>query len=186
MKHVLGVLVIFAACGGPSADRPLTIPIGMKRALLPAELHRFEYCKGDPTDESTELFPRCDRVGVELGSSWVLAEYEEDRVVRLQRWERFAEENQGVERFNSLVEQRTAASGPPSDDARGLISAQQNLPAGTKTWVAFHAGEHALVGIYLLDPQPPENANVLEEIVELRATEPAHPVGGACADCAPL
>lgn len=178
--------VILAACGGASADRPLTVPIGLTRSALPAELHRFEYCEGDRPTDNTQVFPRCDRVGVELGMSWVVAGYEGDRVVRIQRWERYPEEQNGVDRFNALVEQRAKASGPPSEQAKGLIAAQQPLPPGTKSWVAFHAGEHALVGVYLLDPQPPENANILEEIVELEATEPARPVGGACVDCAPL
>lgn len=157
------LFVILAACGGPSADRPLTLPLGMSRAELPSRLQPFEYCAGDRTQGETEVFPRCDRVGTDLGASWVVADYDDDTVVRIQRWEKFADDQQGLDRFNALVEQR-AKSSAPSDDARGQIAARQELPAGTKTWVAFRSGD-TLVGIYLLTPSPPENAQVLEQLI---------------------
>ena len=143
--------------------------LGTNRDALPGALHDFEYCQIEPTISDTEVFPRCKRVGSELGESWVEATYEDDKVVRIRRWEKFGEEKHGLDRFNALVEQR-AKDNPPTDDARRTLAAQQELPNGTKTWVAFKAGT-SLVAVYLLDPTPPENAQVLEEIVEIKPAQ---------------
>lgn len=186
-RLAIAVLVaMVASCGGPSAEGPLTVTVGMARDRLPAELHRFEYCQRDEPQADTEVFPRCDSPGVEFGQSWVVAHYDNGRVVRIQRWERFAEEGRGVERFNTLVEKRSALVGPPDPDAKRQVAGQQELPKGTKTWVAFRAGDRSLVGVYLLEPSPPEYASVLEEIVELRSdVAPATKAERGCTDCAP-
>lgn len=166
---------LLAACGGASAEGPLTVPIGTTRDQLAGDLRRHQYCVGKefvPPEAVSETFPRCDTPGVEQSQSWVVAHFEHGRAVKIQRWERFAEADRGLARFNELVEKRATAAGPPSEDAKALIGAQQPLPAGTKTWAAFRAGDDALVGIYLLDPTAPQNAQVLEEIVELAAPAP--------------
>lgn len=159
----LAWLVMLVGCGAASADRPLTIGLGSNRDALPAALKDAGYCQIEPTISDTEIFPRCERVGSELGDSWVEATYEDDRVVRIRRWEKFGEDRHGLDRFNALVEQR-AQDSAPSEDAKKALGAQQPLPNGTKTWVAFQSGG-SLIGVYLLDPTPPENAQVLEEIV---------------------
>jgi hypothetical protein len=176
VKRLSVLIVILGACGGPSAERPLDVPVGVARDRLPAELRRFEYCEGDGGGRtvkeieaaSTQMFPRCKVTGSEYGESWVIAHYDRGgRTVRLQRWERFADEQRGLDRFNALVEQRSKRS-PPTEEAKALVSAQQDLPVGTRTWVAFRAGDRAVVGVYLLEPRPPQHATVLEEILELR------------------
>ncbi len=166
-RSIVLVLLVVAVvgCGGASAEGPLDVSIGMPRDRLAAQLHRFEYCKQRDPAKETEVFPRCDTTGVEFGQSWVVAHYFNDRVVRLQRWERYEDAGRGLDRFNALVEKRAALNGPPDAEAKRQIAGQQELPLGTKTWVAFRAGP-ALVGVYLLDPSPPENATVLEEIIE--------------------
>jgi hypothetical protein len=162
--------MVLASCGGTSAQTPLDVPVGLRRDQLRDELRRFEYCQKEEVVDHTEVFPRCKITGTELGESWVVAHYDESgRAVKVQRWERYAEEQRGLDRFNALIEKRSAQSGPPSDDAKAQLSAQQPLPEGTKTWVAFTSGTSALVGVYLLDPSPPQNAMILEELVEVAA-----------------
>jgi hypothetical protein len=161
----LGVL---AACGGASAEAPLSVPIGTNRDQLARELRDHQYCTGKEfvaADATTETFPLCDAPGLELSQSWVVAHFDGGRVIKVQRWERHDEESRGVERFNQLVEKRAAAHGNPSEDAKAALAAQQDLPAGTRTWVAFAQGDDALVAVYLLTPRPPENATVLEEVI---------------------
>jgi hypothetical protein len=165
-------LGLLAACGGASAEGPLTVPIGLSRDQTARELRHHQYCTGKehvPPEATAETFPRCDAPGHEFSQSWVVAHFDgSGRVFKVQRWERYEEEDRGLERFNQLIEKRAAVAGPPTDDAKSLLSAQQELPAGTKTWVAFKNGESSLVGVYLLTPRPPEYASVLEEIVERR------------------
>jgi len=38
------------------------------------------------------------------------------------------------------------------------------LPAGTRSVKAFRGDDGVVIGIYLLTPSPPENANVLEQV----------------------
>ena len=165
-------LGLLAACGGASAEAPLTVPVGTTRDQLAGDLRRHQYCESKEhvaPEATTETFPRCAAPGHEFSQSWVVAHFDGGgRAVKIQRFERFDDEARGLERFNQLVEKRAAASGAPSEDAKAALSAQQELPAGTKTWVAFHAGEHTLVGVYLLAPRPPEYASVLEEVVARR------------------
>jgi hypothetical protein len=163
----MGLWAVLAACGGVSAEAPLTVPIGTTRDQLAGDLRRHEYCEGKerpaPRD-TTETFPRCDTPGAEHSQSWVVAHFDGGgRAVKIQRWERHAEEARGLERFNELIEKR----GTPSDEAKSLIAGQQELPEGTRTWVAFRVGERTLVGVYHLTPRPPGYATVLEEIIEL-------------------
>jgi hypothetical protein len=159
-------------CGGASAQTPLDLPMGTTRAELVHQLRSHEYCEGrEPAAEAalTETFPRCSAPGAEYAQSWVVAYYDEGgRVVKVQRWEKYAEPDRALDRFNELVEKRTQAAGTPSVEAKQIIGRQEPLPMGTTTWVAFPSGEYAAVGVYLLDPSPPENANVLEEIVEIQ------------------
>jgi hypothetical protein len=144
------------------------VPLGIDRTALVHQLRGHAYCQGaDPAapGDETEMFPRCDQPGVEYGQSWVVATYDGGgRVVKLQRWEKFVDAARGLDRFNELVAGRTRADGPSSAEARSLISAEQSLPAGTRSWVAFREPD-SLIGVYLLDPHPPGYANVLEELL---------------------
>lgn len=168
MKHAIPGLLVMLGCGGAAAEAPLTVALGTDRDGLGGALRRHEYCLDDtpPTGaETTELIEKCDVPGAEHGQSWVIAAYGPDgRVVRVQRWERYPEDARTLARFNQLIEKR----GGPDDAAKAALAAQQELPAGTKTWVAFAQGPDALVGVYLLEPRPPQYATILEEIVERR------------------
>jgi hypothetical protein len=172
-RFSLGLLLwVVAGCGGASAQAPFDVPVGTTRAQLVGQLRDRSYCQG-PEEASpgalTETFPRCSAPGAEYAQSWVVAWFDEGgRVTKLQRWEKYAESDRALDRFNELVEKRTQAAGPPSVAAKQQLGAQQSLPSGTQTWVAFPRGEYELVGVYLLDPRPPEYANVLEEIVEIQ------------------
>jgi hypothetical protein len=161
------LLAGLAACGGAAAEAPLTVPVGMTRADLASELKHHEYCTGtDPVVNHSEVFPHCQVPGHEFGQSWVVAHYDDQgRVWKIQRWERFSEESRGLARFNTLIEKRSTVHGAATDAAKARISEQQELPPGTRTWVAFDGGASTLVGLYLLTPQPPENAMILEEII---------------------
>jgi hypothetical protein len=168
------------ACGGASAEGPLTVPLHLEHQQLVGALKSHEYCAREELGaKGVEVFPRCDVPGTEFGQSWVIAYYDGGgRVWKLERFERYEEEARALDRFNALIEKRAASAGPPSDDAKAALSAQQELPDGTKTWVAFRTGESTLVGVFLLQPRPPQYASVLEEVVEVReqvapAPEPA-------------
>ncbi len=170
MRALPGLVLVLAtaaipACGGASADRPLTVPVGLTRDGLVTELRAHEYCPGKDRPSEREVFERCDVPGVEFGQSWVVAYFVDGRVIRLQRYERYADDARTQERFNQLVEKRSV-DGPPSDEARALL-ARRDLPVGTRTWVAFRAGETTLAGVFLLTPTPPENATILEEIIRV-------------------
>ncbi|MCA9679270.1 MAG: hypothetical protein KC464_29840, partial [Myxococcales bacterium] len=162
------VLVLLAACGGASADRPLDVPLGLTRDRLIGELRRLEYCPGHEPPSAREVYEKCHVPGVEQGQSWVVAYFDGDRTVRLDRFERYPTDALTSERFNQLVEKRSAVA-PPSEEARAAIAAQQELPAGTQTWVAFDGGDGTLVGVYMLTPRPPENATILEQVLSPRA-----------------
>lgn len=167
MKRAIAIVVV-AGCGGASAEGPLTVAVGTDRARLVADLRHHAYCVGkDGADPKThqEMFPRCDQPGVEFGQSWVVAVYDDGgEVMKVQRWEKYTDPEKKQDRFNDLVAKRSAADGTPTDNAKALILGEQQLPPGTKTWVAFQEGA-SLVGVYLLDPVPPAYADVLEEVI---------------------
>lgn len=157
----LNLLVLFAACGGPGAEAPLAVPLGLTHDQTARALHDHQYCKtADPHRAAAELqkletYPRCDRTAAEWGDSWVTALYDGDKLVELRRWERYADDARALERWNALVGERMK-TGEPSDPPA-------KLPPGTKAVRAFRAGSVA-VAVYLLTPSPPENANILEKL----------------------
>ncbi len=167
MKRAIVFLAV-VGCGGASAEGPLTVPVGEARPALVADLKHHAYCAGpDGTDARTheEMFPRCDQPGVEYGQSWVLATYDEGgEVVKLERWEKYADPDRLQDRFNDLVAMHSKL-GPPSDVAKAQMTSNGTLPPGTRTWVAFQEGA-SLVGVYLIAPQPPGYVNLLEVVIE--------------------
>ena len=49
-------------------------------------------------------------------------------------------------------------------EADGIIFERQQIPAGTRSWLAFSAGD-TLVGVYLLEARSVEDPAILEEIM---------------------
>ena len=57
-----------------------------------------------------------------------------------------------------------ARASTPADDAVAELHDKGVLQPGTRTVKAFRADGDTVIGVYLLTPTPPENANVLEQI----------------------
>ncbi|MEO6774363.1 MAG: hypothetical protein ABI467_15310 [Kofleriaceae bacterium] len=161
----LPVLIgLLAACGGPSAEAPLTLQLGITHAAAERELHARQFCRvqGEPASNH-ELYPRCDRTAAELGEAWVNATFEGDRLVELRRWERYPDDDRAIERWNEMLVARSKLS-TPSDEALRHLRERGLLPAGTRSVKAFRGADGVVIGVYLLTPSPPENANVLEQV----------------------
>lgn len=162
------VLAALVGCANTAADLPLTIPLGLDRDATTKQLADHQYCyKVDPP-QRTVTYPRCDRVGTDWGESWVTASFDNDHLVELRRWERFTDFNRATERWHQLVVDR-AAQTPESEAALQTLRAQGLLQAGTKAVKAFQVAPNTIVGVYLLEPSPPENASILEKVVLISA-----------------
>ena len=155
---------ILAGCAH-TAEGPLDVPLGLPRDQLAKELARYDYCPREaPQNPQHETFPRCENPGIDYRDSWVVVEYQDGRVSRVQRFERWDDDARATERWNQLVTAR-GKHGGPSDAARAVVAAKHDLPPGTRSWQAFESGQYTVVAVYLLTPRPPENASILEEIL---------------------
>jgi hypothetical protein len=161
---LLVLVALAAACGGPTAEAPLTVPLGLTHKATEQALHTHQFCRErGQVDTNHELFPRCDRTAAELGDAWVTAAFDGDRLVELRRWERYPDDARAVERWNELLAARMKVS-QPSDEALRHLRERGLLPAGTRSVKAFREDAGVVIGVYLLQPSPPEQANVLEQI----------------------
>ena len=142
---VLMMVVASSACAAERARGPLAIP-----------LH-------DGPRTSEEMFWACDHPGLGDRDAWVIARYDGGVLVRLQRFERWADQAAARQRWDALIARR-AEAGPPSTGAREQREARHRVRAGTEAWVAFDRGDE-LIGVYLLSPAGPDAPAVLEEIV---------------------
>lgn len=167
MRSILVSLTLAAAgCASTAADAPLVVHLGTDRAATTRALHDHAYCHHqDGPPAKSETFPRCDRPGPEWGESWVAAIFDGDRLVEVRRWERFGDDNRAIERWNQLVADRGKRGGS-SDEALATLRASGLLQPGTRAVKAFRDGDE-VIGVYLLTPSPPEDANVLEKIIRL-------------------
>jgi hypothetical protein len=155
---------LLAACGGPVAESPLTVDLGISHAATEQALRAHQFCREPGQLSGAHLmFPRCERVAAELGEAWVSATFDQDRLVELRRWERYPDDAKAVERWNELYAARAKIS-QPSDEALAHLRANGLLPPGTRSVKAFRAADSVVVGVYLLTPSPPEQANVLEQV----------------------
>lgn len=148
------------ACGSAvsSADHPLTIGLGLARSDADRALSRHQYChRVDGPRTAEETYPRCDRAGVEWGDSWVVARYDNDRLIELRRFERYSDDERAVERWNHLLGRYRAMGYTP-------LPQTGNLEPKTRSVQAFRTPEGAIAAVYLLEPVPPDRANVLEVI----------------------
>jgi hypothetical protein len=167
--RLIPLLFAAAACGGASAEAPLTVPLGLTHKDTATALHAHQFCHPDhgQLPQKQELYPRCDRTASELGDAWVTAEFDGDRLVELRRWERYADDNQAVQRWNELVAARAKTS-TPSDEALQSLRDKGLMEPGTRTVKAFREKDGTVVGVYLLTPSEPQNANVLEKITYVK------------------
>ncbi len=157
-------MFVVAACGGASAEAPLTVPLGITHKDTEKALHDHQFChKQGELPQKQELYPRCDRTASELGDAWVTAEFDGDRLVELRRWERYGDDSAAVQRWNDLVAARMKTS-TPSDEALQALRDKGLVEPGTRTVKAFRDKDGTVVGVYLLTPSAPQNANVLEKI----------------------
>jgi hypothetical protein len=160
----MGLLGLLAACGGPSAEAPLTVNLGITHEAAEHDLHAHQFCRVQgQVDSNHEMYPRCDRTAAELGEAWVNATFEGDKLIELRRWERYPDDEKAVERWNEMLAARAKISSP-SDEALQHLRDRGLLPAGTRSVKAFRGADGIVIGVYLITPSPPENANVLEQI----------------------
>ncbi len=175
MHSILGLVILLAlalvgGCAAQRAEGPLYVTLGMSRDDTARALRHYDFCAQREPPKPEAVYPQCDRPGTGYGDAWILARYAADRLVRVQRFERWADEARAAERWNQLVEKRSTRS-PVSQDARARIVSRQEIPEGTRTWAAFQSGED-LVGVYLLTPRTPEDPSIIEEIMPGSATAP--------------
>jgi hypothetical protein len=166
--RLIPLVLSIAACGGAGAEAPLTMNLGLTHEATDKALHSHQYCHkpGEP-EGRRQIYPRCERTGSEWGESWVTASFEGNQLVELRRWERYADDSQAVKRWNELIEARTKTNAP-SDEALQALREKGLLEAGTRAVKAFRGDDAVVIGVYLLTPSPPEQANVLEKISYVR------------------
>lgn len=159
-----------AACGGASAESPITLSLGAPREQVIRDLEsKHRYCakpEHRPAGTKTDLYQRCERPGAEWGESWIAARYEDGKLVELKRYERFADDARAVERWNQLVGERMKIT-PESPEATAALRGRA-LEPGTRSMKAFKVDATTAVGVYLLTPTPPEDASILETIVQIK------------------
>jgi hypothetical protein len=166
---LMGALALAPACAGITAESPLTVALGQSRAAAEASLRAHQYCHVENPPERREVYPRCDRPGVEYGDSWVVGTYDGDRLTELRRWERFDDDAGAMARWNQLVADRArlAVGRAVSREATEAMLRRAPLPAGTRSSAVFRVDGATVVGVYLLTPTAPEHAAVLELVVAL-------------------
>ncbi len=153
-------------CGGVTAESPLTISLGIPRDAVHARVKAHKYCpKEGERAAKTEVYPRCTRPGAEWGESWIAARFEDGKLVELKRYERFADDNRAIERWNQLIGERAKLT-PESAEAKTSLRTRE-LEPGTRSVKAFRVDANTIVGVYLLTPSPPEDASVLESILRV-------------------
>lgn len=158
---------LLAGCAGAAAEAPLTVKLGVHRDQAATELRAAHYCHEiDGPPQKLETYPRCKRAGAEWGESWITARYEGDTLVELRRWERYTDDARAVERWNQLIGDRMKLT-PDAPDASSSLRTNGGLEPGTRSMKAFRIDADTIVGVFLLEPTPPQEANVLELIVRV-------------------
>src|SRR3954466_4587768 len=91
------VALVGAACGGASAESPLTVKLGLSHDATERALKEHQFClerssSTVATTQQKQIYPRCERAASELGEAWVVAIYEGDKLVELRRLERYGDD----------------------------------------------------------------------------------------------
>ena len=160
---------MLAACGGPRAEAPLTMQLGLSHDATESALRAHQFCLQESSStvkhtQQKQFYPRCARAEAEHGDAWVIALYEGDQLVELRRYERYGDDARAVERWNELIATRLKQA-PASEQALDKIKQRGLLQVGTRSVKAFDGEPGTVVGVYLLTPYPPDNANVLEQVM---------------------
>lgn len=168
----IAAVVAAAGCAGPQAEAPLRVRLGTPRAQARTELRAAQFCPqaADGPAPRVETYPRCPRSGSEWSQAWVTARYDKDALVELRRYERFTDDGRAMERWNELVTARRQHA-PESAEAAAVLSPRGELQPGTRTFKAFRVDADTVVGVFLLTPQPPEDASILELVVRAPAAQ---------------
>lgn len=166
--RLIPLVLLVAGCGGAAAESPLTVKLGISHDATEAALRRHQFCLQTSTSsvkqtQQKQTYPRCDRPAAEQGDAWVVARYEGDKLIELRRFERYGEESDAVQRWNDMIGARMKVS-QPSEQALQQIKDRGQLEPGTRSVKAFSGEDGTVIGVYLLTPSPPDNANVLEKI----------------------
>lgn len=162
------VLLLTIGCASATAERPLTISLGLTHDQTESALEKHQFCLETSSSQvkqhqQKQTYPRCKRAASEHGDAWVIARYDGDKLVELRRFERYGDDNEAIRRWNELVGERMKTT-PASDAALQKIKERGQIEAGTRSVKAFENADGTVVGVYLLNPSPPDNANVLEKI----------------------
>ena len=166
--RLIPLVFCLGACGGAAAESPLTVSLGMTHDQTETALKKHQFCLETSSSEvkqtqRKQTYPRCERAAAEQGDAWVVARYEGDKLVELRRFERYPDDNNAVARWNELVGERMKLA-PESPEAAQQLKERGGLEPGTRTLKAFKNPDGTVVGVYLLTPSAPDNANVLEKI----------------------
>src|ERR1041385_1601776 len=135
-------LVLFvAACGGAAAESPLTVQLGLTHDQTARVLKEHQFCLETSSatvvqTQQKQVYPRCNRPASEDGEAWVVAMYEGDKLIELNRFERYGDDAKAVERWNDLVGARMKVS-QPDDAALKQIRDKGLLEPGTRSVKAF-------------------------------------------------
>jgi len=163
------VLAALAGCAGATADAPLRVKLGISRDQAIHDLRAAKFCfTPDGPAQPVETFKRCDAPGSDWAEAWVVARYDQLTLVELRRYERFNDGARALERFNQLVAARAELSPDAGDAGKIALEKDGALEPGTKMVKAFQADADTIVGVYLLTPQPPDQADILEAVVRVK------------------
>lgn len=166
-SKLLLIAVFSTACGGITAESPITLKVGTDRTTARKQLHDHKFCHTEDGGQqpNPERFPRCARAGSEWGESWVSVRYENEKVVEVKRYETFSDDNRAIERWNQIVADRMKLH-PNAPDAGSELQGP-TLEPGTRSVKAWRLDNQTIVAAYLLTPTAPENASVLEAIYKV-------------------
>jgi hypothetical protein len=153
------VLAALAGCAGATADAPLRVKLGISRDQAIHDLRAAKFCfTPDGPAQPVETFKRCDSPGSDWAEAWVVARYDQLTLVELRRYER----------FNQLVAARAELSPDAGEAGKVALEKDGALEPGTRMVKAFQADADTIVGVYLLTPQPPDHADILEAVVHTK------------------
>ena len=139
--------------------------------VTPAETARavraYDFCLHDGPRTSEEMFWACDHPGLGDRDAWVIARYDGGVLVRLQRFERWADQAAARQRWDALIARR-AEAGPPSTGAREQLDLEDELPA-PGAWLRGLVVDGATLTVALAVPASAELRFAAAELFETLA-----------------